>query len=558
MGRRLSRRRLLISTASILAVSACAGVQIPQAPLVAKSADLDGLPYHPVSFHLDLCNLSYQLYAQSLVWPFDPYYERHGGSVAREAFMGRVRAWARSSHRNDPEPGLGGYRGPGALAGFEDNPLHDPVLYRYDTLRPWQQTLSIPDQNWVEQRAPTAITEKISDVFMCYRPTGLPADTTKIDRVARGSAFAATRARDQLIAFEGETGDKGEPGQAGSQSMMGFVLKRHNAGSDDYDVHIVFRGSRSGVVLRAARQALSQTNARGNPDWITDLGYDFVSAPDISKEGKLHRGFVQSVRSMLPKILLSLTRIAQQANGRPPRRISLTGHSLGGGLALQFASAVLLGDRLGPNGQGPEMPTALRDWPWGRLKLVTFGGPVSGDEQWAKALTSDKLQSRFFQSAALGISLTDPDGLPVNNPVIMSRLADRTRPVAYRVLNPADPITTLHVLGGKHAGQTVYIAPTNPFILANPNAHEPFDIRNLIVAAIGDPAVPEAIWRYRELSELSPSSNPSDAGNPEEFDKLFSAMTMYYESNSIAYNKGTFENDYSLHQSILSRPSFLD
>jgi hypothetical protein len=548
----LSRRGLLVGTASILALNACAGVKIPPIPLVAKSTDLDGLPYNPVAFHLDLCNLSYQLYAQSLVWPFDPYYERHGDEFDREAFMDGVRTWVASISLNDPKPAFAGYRGPGALAGFENNQLHDPVLFRYDTLRPWQKALSLPDENWVEQQAPMDITEKISDVFMCYRPTGLPADTTKIDRVARGSAFAATRARDQLIAFEGETGDKGEPGQPGSQSMMGFVLKRLIAGSSDYDVHIVFRGSRSGVVLRAARQALSQTNARGNPDWITDLGYDFVEAADISQVGTLHRGMVQSVRSMLPKIVRCLLHITEGANGRLPRRISLTGHSLGGGLALQFASTVLMGNRLGPDGQGPDMPMALHDWPWDRLKLVTFGGPVSGDEQWAKLLTSEKLQSRFFQTSALGISLTDPDGLPVNDPEIMSRLTDRTRPVAYRVLNPADPITTLHILGGKHVGQTVYIAPTSPFIIADPNAHEPFDIRNLIEGALEDPAIPEAIWSYRELTEISPGSNPSDAGSSVEFDKLYDAITTYYESNAIAFDQGRFKNDFALYQGVLS------
>ena len=34
------------------------------------------LPYDELVFHLDLCILTYGLYSQSLIWPWDPYYER--------------------------------------------------------------------------------------------------------------------------------------------------------------------------------------------------------------------------------------------------------------------------------------------------------------------------------------------------------------------------------------------------------------------------------------------------------------------------------------------------
>ena len=67
------------------------------------------------------------------------------------------------------------------------------------------------------------------------------------------------------------------------------------------------------------------------------------------------------------------------------------------------------------------------------------------------------------------------------------------------------------------------------------------------------PAVPAAIWRYRALNELSPDSDPSDAGSPKEFDKLFDAMAVYYESNASAFNQDRFENDYGLYRDISSR-----
>jgi len=68
------------------------------------------------------------------------------------------------------------------------------------------------------------------------------------DRRRHGSVSGA---RDVLLVFEGGTGDKGDPGQPSSQSLMGFVLLRHAPTGDHYDVHVTFRGNRSGSAGRA-------------------------------------------------------------------------------------------------------------------------------------------------------------------------------------------------------------------------------------------------------------------------------------------------------------------
>jgi len=542
------------------ALSACTSLRIPATVLIPTAEDLVGLPYHPLPFHMDLCILSYQLYAQSLVWPADPYYEKHGSDEAREDFMARVQTWAGSGEAQDVTNGPApfGYRGPGRLQGFADNPLHDPILFRYDTVRPWLTSFSNPEDEWTVQQTPRAITGRIADVHVCARPSGGGEGETRIEPVASAGSFAIAGARDQLIAFEGGTGDKGEPGQPASQSLLGFVLMRHIEDSNDYDVHIVFRGSRSGSLTRAAREAFSDDDAGGNPDWITDLGYDFVAADDISTVGRLHRGFVQSMRSMLPKLSSAFSFIANRAEGRPPRRISASGHSLGGGLAQHFVSAMLLGNQFGPDGTGPSMPAQLLTWPWTNMKLVNFAAPVSGDRQWAETLTTEKLQENFFANAAFGITRTDPDALPVNDPNIVARMVDPTRPAGLRVLHASDPITTLHLLGGKHVGQTVYVASPNRMGFAKPEFHEPADIRDRMLRALSDPGLPPAVWRYHPMAEFAPGIEVSDWGQPVTFERLFDAFENLHTDHLAPAEIERLRDDQALFHRILDRSVFVE
>ena len=550
--RHLSRRGFLAAGTSVLALSACGGLVIPAAPPPVGRGVLDGLPYHPMPFHLDLCILSYQLYAQTLVWPFDPYYERHRNNAARKSVMDRVRAWAATPQANTNGPPVGGYRGPGVLNGFPDNPLHDPILFRYDMIRPWARALTLANIRWTEQLPQRAITDQIAQVDMCYRPAGSGTNTTTIQTVARAGRFAAPGARDHLIAFEGETGDKGERGQPGSQSMMGFVLKRFVLGTEEYDIHIVFRGSRSGEVLRTAFAAFSESQAEGNPDWITDLGFNLVGpaqgAAAVSSVGRVHRGMARSIQSMFPKITAVLARLATP--GRSPRHITTTGHSLGGGLALHFASAVLSGNRLGPRGQGPLMPFALKGWPWTRMKLVTYGAPVVGDEDWAQHMARAIFDVPFTSDTAIGTTFTDPAAIPVNLPRIAERLADRTRPAAFRVSHPKDPITTTRIIRGSHVGEAVYVASVDRLGLGSPDAHEPAVSRTDILNALDDPSVPRGNWTYRDLRDISPASDPDRTHRAEDFDTLLQAILGYFRGPLGQENRTRLQQDYRLFQTI--------
>lgn len=260
----------------LFVLSGCAKQWYPTASVTEiREQDLGEFPYHPIVYHLDLSILAYQLYGQSLVWPFDPYYEEAASKKDRIALMGKVQAWAaeRGEQQLASDPGLSAYRGPGVLNGFADNPSHDPILYRYDRLYPWSANITKPLNSWTEYLVPAEITSSISDVYVGYRKTGMPLDSVAVEQVVSRND-QGLNARDVLLAFEGGTGDKGIEGQPPSQSLMGFVLLRYYPGKPEYDVHIAFRGSRSGSASRAAIQALSDDKAKGNPDWITDLGYD--------------------------------------------------------------------------------------------------------------------------------------------------------------------------------------------------------------------------------------------------------------------------------------------
>ena len=112
----------LLLVSLLLSVTGCTTTPagLPSEPLAEKS--LGSFPYHPLVYHLDLSILAYQLYSQTLVWPFDPYYEEmNSPSGGRATFMRKVRKWARKqgAELSGPDAGLNAYRGPGVLGGFK-------------------------------------------------------------------------------------------------------------------------------------------------------------------------------------------------------------------------------------------------------------------------------------------------------------------------------------------------------------------------------------------------------------------------------------------------------
>lgn len=550
--------KALLLLASLVALSSCVTNTLqPEKRAVVLGQDLGGLPYHPLVQHLDLSILAYKLYAQTLVWPLDPYYEEiDGQNNGRAGFMKNVREWAKvkGEEQRLAPPKLGGYRGPGILGGFEDNSRHDPIVFRYDRLYPWSSTITQVDDRWTEYLTSNKITDQIRDVHMCYRQSGQPEGAVAMEQVATNKDVAARGARDVLLAFEGGTGDKGIAGQPVSQSLMGFVLVRYLPGSDDYDVHIAFRGSRSGSVQRAIRQAYNDNKAKGNPDWITDVGFDPIQ-PElggalITTKGSVFRGFARSTRSILPQLFHCLNEFAGVAPGSIPKRIFVTGHSLGGALAQQFVSAVLMGKGYGPNGTGALMPVKLQAWPWRQIKLITFSSPRAGTKQWAQTLTKQGLSSEFFSTR---IDTLDRTALSVTDPSILPRLTNVEQPAGFRVTITTDPVTTAKIIGGKHVGKSVYLNDPSfvaTFALPDVESHELWKVRDFMLSGLNDPRIPPTAWRYRDMQDINPDRNPALKGSLAEFVKLKEALERYYRRNGISFDHATFDQDFETFKNI--------
>ncbi len=550
---------------AVLSTGLALGCAVPQLDRSEEAAervraqDLGTLPYHPLVYHLDLSILAYQLYGQTLAWPFDPYYEDAG--PGREALIEQVRAWAEATGAAQVEDGVGieAYRGPGLLGGFDDNSAHDPIVYQYSRLHPWSHTLTFPGERWTEYRTPRRITSRIGSAWMCTRALGATQEDVEagLDGTVELHALPARRddadpdAEDVLVAFEGGTGDKGEPGQPASQSLMGFALLRAT-GPETYDVHIAFRGSRSGSAGRAVREALSTGQAGGNPDWITDLGYREVERPLVSaREGHaVSRGMATSIASILPQLFHCLDHVGGRERAIPPTHIYVTGHSLGGALAQQLVSAVLLGDRYGVD--GPRMPDSLRAWPWSRMKLITYGAPRVGNGTWAEALSTEALRSRFYVDQ---LAPFDSEAVGVTAPEVLPRLNDPEQPAAYRVLTPSDPVTTDLIAGGAHVGQTVYLEEGDALeILSHGDfaAHEPTNMRALLLETLRDPErLPAEAWAYHEPATLTPERDALAAGTRAEYALLVEAVRGFYEREDLWFDGDAFDAGVTVFMSFL-------
>ncbi|MBL8774337.1 MAG: hypothetical protein JNK12_00335 [Acidimicrobiales bacterium] len=332
-----------------------------------------GAPYDESVYHLDLCILAYQLYTQTLLWPMDPYSEQMARpwTSRRDAFLGRARK--RFAERRVP--------------------AHlDPILTDLRRLGPVRPCFVKPERlgTWEAFDAPAAIADRIGEVWLSTYRSAEPV------LVWRAAGDRAARP-DQLLCFEGLTGQVWRRG--GHGSFLGYVLVRDLGGAgepvgagDAYDVHVVFRGSRSGWVIRSAMRGFLA--GQGNPDWTTAMDlWRQVEDPAISGTGRSSRGFARSMAETLPNITRCLDAIDRPG---PPRAIHVSGHSLGGALATHFTAAMVLAAPEGSARAQSSGEAGWRSWPWDNVHLSTYGAPTVGDASFRAALEYSVTADRYL------------------------------------------------------------------------------------------------------------------------------------------------------------------
>lgn len=262
---------------------------------------------------LEYCRFSYKLYAQTCVYPMDPFYEAHGEGTlqgARDRLMAKIHV----------DKGTQG-----------DEKKFDPIEYDFtNTPNPHQGVIY---RGGAKSEPYTLLHPRSIDKAI------VSSRGFDLDGNAVGPAVATVSHTGALrnCPFMGRTGMTKNHPDSGWKSWLGSVV---------FDPAtrvcvIVFRGSRSGVGSRALLQA--QFKSIGSPDWVTDMNHlKEVKVPEL-KGAAMACGFWYAFASCRQSLIAAYHEAVGNAK---PEAIYITGHSLGGGLAQCCYIDLMMGGEL--------------------------------------------------------------------------------------------------------------------------------------------------------------------------------------------------------------------
>lgn len=260
---------------------------------------------------LEYCRFIYRTYAQSCVYPMDPFFESHGKGV-----------WQGARDR--------------LIAAIHDRLESPKELRRFDPIEYDLEHTPHPRRGIV-YRAGTG-----DEPFILFQPrkldmkikaaVGFDLTGKQLDSIDISGSTEKLRCGH----FQGKTGMTKTYPTAGWTSWLGACVYD----PDQKRMVVVFRGSRSGAGGRALGQALLYST--GNPDWVTDMNHlKGVKVKDLGGV-VMACGFWHAYESC--KASLEAAFCAALGSGKLDE-IIFTGHSLGGALA-QCAYVDMVGGTL--------------------------------------------------------------------------------------------------------------------------------------------------------------------------------------------------------------------
>jgi hypothetical protein len=229
-----------------------------------------------------------------------------------------------------------------------------------------------------------------------------------------------------------------------------------------------------------------------------------------------HKGFHDAVGASLPTIATALNQLQGFMGANAPARIWVTGHSLGGAMAMNFAARAALRDD-GDTGFPNDAVTnnAVKKWGWSNVKLVTYGAPAAANLKLGKKLDT-ALQ------AGTGLLTSNRPDIALDTK-LSKQLHALNKPAHMRVLHELDPITISKAAGvgsSVHCGTTVQVSRglVNAIkLIGSPEYHEPWIIRENIVKRLGDAQVTGPVKNYKSMVRT-----PVDPPNFVELQKVIS------------------------------------